>query len=564
MLSESYSWKRFLPFLALYAVYFLGQFMDIMEIDAVQYAVIAWEMAEKNNYLETYQRGGDYLDKPPLLFWVSALAYKIFGVSNFAFRFFPVLLSFLGAYATYRLAKLYYSEQVAYWSALFLASSQAVFLMNHDVRTDNMLTTFVAFSLWQLGAYLKEGKWLNLVGAFVGIGLAMLAKGPIGFVIPILTFGPDILAKRNWKKIFDWKYLIGLAITSLILLPMCVGLYQQFDMHPEKIVNGQQGVSGLKFFFWTQSFGRITGENVWANNPDPFFLVHTTFWSFLPWTAFLVIAYIAETKRILKIGFKKVAENEEIFLWAGYTLTFLALSQSKYQLNHYIYPIYSLGAILTAKHLEKILMWKAKYLHILQIWVAFQLLILMAIVALLGYWVFPLQNWWVMAGILLGFGLALYFFAKIKKDVGNKWVMASFMGILTANFFMNAHFYPTLISRYQSESVVAKKMKNNPQSYDIEKLVVVGEGLMQNSIDFYSQKIIPRVPDVELLSKGKYWLLCDQEVYEKGIRNNKAVKIISQEIFEDFHVSTLSPEFLSPATRSQTLRRTHLLQAEKY
>ncbi len=536
--------------------------MDIMEIDAVQYAVIAWEMAEKNNYLETYQRGVDYLDKPPLLFWVSALAYKIFGVSNFAFRFFPVLLSFIGAYATYQLAKLYYSQQVAYWAALFLASSQAVFLMNHDVRTDNMLTTFVAFSLWQLGAYLKEGKWLNLIGGFAGIGLAMLAKGPIGLVIPILTFGVDILAKRDWKKIVDWKYLLGLLVTACILLPMCIGLYQQFDLHPEKVVNGEQGASGLKFFFWTQSFGRITGENVWANNPDPFFLVHTTFWSFLPWTMFLLIAYIAETRRIFKNGLKKISENEEIFVWAGFTLTFLALSQSKYQLNHYIYPIYSLGAILTAKWFEKLLQWQVKYLRLLQVWVAFQLLIFIIIVGLLGYWVLPLQNWWIMAITLLGFGLALGFYVKIK-DLGNKWVMTLLMGILAVNFFLNTHFYPSLLNKYQSESVIAKKIKHNPKIYDINKFIVLGDGLMQNSIDFYCQKHIPHLSDANALNKGTYWVVCDQEVYEKEVRNNNTLKILSAETFEDFHVSTLSPEFLNPNLRPQTLRKTYLVHLKK-
>lgn len=562
MLSSYHFWKKILPFIALYAVFFVGLPMDIMEIDAAQYAVIAWEMAEKNNYLETYQRGIDYLDKPPLLFWVSALAYKIFGVSNFAFRFFPVLLSFLGAYSTYRLAKLYYSEQVAYWAALFLASCQATFLMNHDVRTDNMLTTFVAFSLWQLGAYLKDGKWLNLVGGFVGIGLAMLAKGPIGFVIPILTFGLDLLAKRAWRNIFDWKYLLGLLIVALILLPMSIGLYQQFDLHPEKTVNGQQGVSGLKFFFWTQSFGRITGENVWANQPDPFFLVHTTFWSFLPWTAFLLIAYIAETKRIFANKLKKIPTNEEIFVWSGYTLTFLALSQSKYQLNHYIYPIYSLGAILTAKWFEKMLHWSSKYLKIIQGWVVFQILVFMLIVGLLGYWVLPLQNWWLAAIILLGFGFALYFFVKIK-DLGTKWVLTLLAGALSVNFFMNAHFYPTLLNKYQSESVIAKKIKNNPAIYDLQKLVVLGEGLMQNSIDFYCQKHIPILPNLASLEKGKYWIICDQKVYEKELANNRTIQILHQEVFEDFHISTLSLEFLNPNTRPQTLRKTYLVNLEK-
>src|SRR6187549_2480350 len=63
---------RYTLFLGLILVgYFLNLFIDVMEIDAAQYAAIAREMADTGNYLQVYHRGQDYLDKPPLLFWIS-------------------------------------------------------------------------------------------------------------------------------------------------------------------------------------------------------------------------------------------------------------------------------------------------------------------------------------------------------------------------------------------------------------------------------------------------------------------------------------------------------------
>src|SRR5690606_20480822 len=93
--------------------------------------------------------------------------------------------------------------------------------------------------------------------------------------------------KKQWRKILDWKYIPGLLITCLVLLPMCIGLYTQYDANPLAEVNGRTGVSGLRFFFWEQSFGRITGENVWKNDAGWFFLTESTLWAFMPYTIFL-------------------------------------------------------------------------------------------------------------------------------------------------------------------------------------------------------------------------------------------------------------------------------------
>lgn len=87
-------------------VYLLGMFrIPLMDIDAAQYASISREMLANKSYLQVYDLGKDYLDKPPMLFWLSALSMKIFGVHDWAYRIPSFLFALLAVYATYRLVK---------------------------------------------------------------------------------------------------------------------------------------------------------------------------------------------------------------------------------------------------------------------------------------------------------------------------------------------------------------------------------------------------------------------------------------------------------------------------
>src|SRR5664279_2787420 len=140
-----------------------GWQIPLMEIDAVQYANISREMLLHKNFYQLYDQGKDYLDKPPMLFWLSSASMWIFGIHDWAYRLPSFLFSILSVYSTYRFALLYYPRRMALLSALVLASSQAIFLINHDVRTDTMLMGWVIFSIWQLAAWFLDKKWLHLL-----------------------------------------------------------------------------------------------------------------------------------------------------------------------------------------------------------------------------------------------------------------------------------------------------------------------------------------------------------------------------------------------------------------
>ena len=405
------NWWLLVPILV---VYLAGMFNDVMEPDAAQYAAMSMEMLDTGNYLEVYYRGEDYLDKPPLIFWASALSFQIFGISNFAYKLPSVLFMLLALFATYRLAKALYNERAGYYSVLVLGTCQAWFTMNQDVKTDNILAGCTVFALWQLVEYNRRNGILHLSLASLGIAGAMLTKGPIGMMIPVLALATDFALKREWKKFFQWQWLVVGVGVMLCLLPMLIGLYQQFDLQAGKKTYNGEITSGLRFYFWTQSFGRLTGESTWRNQSDPFFFVHTFLWSFLPWSMLFLVAFWNQIKQIVKSSFFLTPMQEGITV-GGIIFPFIAFSFSRYKLPHYIFVVYPLIAIVVGVYLFRLLDEQRyarffKSLRITQLIISF---LLIALVMILCIYCFPMTEdaWWIVAIA----GLLLYGDAVIRK-----------------------------------------------------------------------------------------------------------------------------------------------------
>src|ERR1700679_564974 len=117
-------------FVVICIIYLIGFGIDVMDVDAAQYASMSREMLASGHFLQVYDFGRDYLDKPPFLFWVSSLSMKIFGVNNFAYRFPSFLFSLFAIFSTFKFASLYYKKEIAVLAAIVLASCQALFLIN--------------------------------------------------------------------------------------------------------------------------------------------------------------------------------------------------------------------------------------------------------------------------------------------------------------------------------------------------------------------------------------------------------------------------------------------------
>lgn len=526
-------------------IYILGSlFIPLMEIDSVQYANISREMLQNKSFLQIFDQGKDYLDKPPMLFWLSSLSMYFFGINDFAFRLPSILMAILAIYSTYKFTLLYYSNEIAILAALVLASSQAMFLITHDVRTDTMLMAWVILAIWQFAIWLNNRKWHSLIIAFSAVAFGMMTKGPIALMVPIFSFAPHMLIHRNFKMLFRWEYLVGLIIIMILLIPMDIGLYQQFDLHPEKVMYEKTGTSGIRFFYWTQSFGRITGESVWHENDDFFFLFQNLLWGFLPWTLFLISGLISECTRVIRTKFI-VNKNEEWIVLPGFLITYTALGISNYQLPHYIYVVLPFTAIIAAKSLYSLVInWENKFFkNVINGINIFIYILVLAILLVLLLFTFNTNIYFVIASLSV---MSIFFLILMLKKIGAipKVIQFALFTIITTNLLLTIFFYPTLLE-FQLGNAVTKVIRQ--KNIDKTKFYLY-QVYYERSLDFYSNHSFQQVESLNSLKSNDYVLVKNELINQELLTNFNKIEQVST-----FHVSTLNAEFLNPKTRESAL-----------
>ncbi len=532
---------------AIFIVHLSNLFIDVMEIDAAQYAGISLDMFKSGSYLQVYLNGLDYLDKPPLLFWSSCVSFFVFGVSNFSYKFIPFLTLMLGVYATYRFAKLWYSQRAAIFSAIILASSQAFYLMSNDVRTDGLLTGWVIVSVWLITEYLKKKTWRYLIFAAIATGLAMLAKGPIGLVAVGVAIGCDLVLKRQWKEITRPVWVLYLVIIALVLLPMCVGLYEQYDMHPEKVVYGLKGPSGLLFFFWTQSFGRITGDIYWDNGAPLLYFIQTILWDFQPWVLIFFIAIILSLYNLVISKF--TLNRPEYATIGGFLLVFAILSLSHYKLPHYIFLIFPFAAIITADFLDRIDGVLLRTISRIQM----GLILLFFIAVVIGF-VFVFPPHFILVPLLCGALFLVVCIIFLRFYGVEKLVFSTAIMAVSFNAMMSLNFYPQLL-KYQASSAAGKWIQRNNQP----KHPVFFYNTVGFALDFYqNEHATPLIIEqLDTISSGS-WIYTNQEGKDALMQQTNRIFVVMET--PSFSVTLLNANFINKYTRPASVKKCYVLE----
>ena len=544
--------------MALLGVHLIGVFcIPLMDIDAAQYASISREMLERNSFLQIYDLGKDYLDKPPMLFWLSALSMKIFGIYDWAYRLPSFIFLIVALHATFRFAQLKYNQRVAYLAVLILASCQAFFLMAHDVRTDTMLMGWVALSIWLIAKWESSNALPDFVCAMVAIAGGMMTKGPIALVVPVLAFAPQWFFEKKWTYFFKPIYLLGLLMIGILLLPMSWGLYQQFDLHPGKLINNIPIQSGLRFYYWTQSFGRYTGENYYHEMSYPSFLLENMLWSFLPWIFIFILAFAAKGITIFKEGLFKV-QTERISFF-GFLLTYLVLSRSQAQLPHYIFVVFPLAAILTAEYFATLLE-QADRLHKWIKWffgfhLFIFLILLIAMVLIIKIPFGSMDGPW---GLWIFFGTLLIMIriGKTHQSIIQKWIAMSLVLMIGLNIVLNGFFYPHLL-QYQWGNALVKEARE--KKWDIKKAALYKMS-NSNAFHFYGQHIFPVIKDSSELKDGQL-LVVETKPSQQVLLDFPKSTILYQG--NSFSVTLLTLTFLNPKTRAEALTPYVLIELKK-
>ena len=204
-------------------LFHLGSF-GLWEPDEARYAEIAREMLRSGNLLVPHLNYVPYIEKPPLLYWLTTLSFRIFGVSEFAARLPVALSAIAGILATYLFALRAFGRRHAIVAAAILATTPLYALMAQVLTTDMMLTALVTIATFSLYLQRDEGgRWCWI--AYVAMGLAVMTKGPVGAAIPILSMLVWLTLNRELGgAIAKFRAIPGLALTILIAAPWFVAM----------------------------------------------------------------------------------------------------------------------------------------------------------------------------------------------------------------------------------------------------------------------------------------------------------------------------------------------------
>ncbi|MGN6567441.1 MAG: ArnT family glycosyltransferase [Flavipsychrobacter sp.] len=542
----------FWVFIVLAVLYFSAIRVDTMDVDASQYAEMSREMMKSGDYLHVYDRGHDYLDKPPFLFWVSSASMKVFGANNLGFKLPSILFALLALYATYRLTRRLYDEKKAPMAARILGPCQGFFLMTNDVRCDTILMSWVITAIWFIKEWdiTRKLYWLLLSAAAIAFG--MMTKGPIALMVPVFCFASDWILKREWGKLFKPQYILAIIVIAVLLIPMSIGLYQQFDMHPEKLIDGKHNTSGLRFFYWSQSFGRITGESPWQNSVDMSFLLSNMLWSYLPWILLFLVGLVIN---VIELFRQKLRLNpaQEWISTGGFILTYLALGSSRYQLPHYIFVAFPLASIVTAKLLKDF--FEGRYRKVFAVMKPVQTVIaaLLFIGALLTVtYVFHLG---VTPVIIWAVSLVIWLYITFKKQLPGKLLWISAAGILLVNILLTNFFYYNLL-KYEVGATAGRYIKT--QNINADKVFAYRMKDPINALPFYANGVIQKSDTpLTVLPKVDYVLTMDSGLNELQMKGYKYDIAYQGKLFK---VSELTPEFLNPNTRDKATSNYYVLK----
>lgn len=319
------------------------------DVDAVQ-AQIARNMLTSGDWVIAHLDGVPYLEKSPLVYWLMAGSYRIFGVHDWAARIPIAFAAVLLAWVTYRYGRwAFFEESAGYYAGIVLATCIGLFLFTRILIPDVMLTltTCLAFWSFQRATDPEEQQprlWAAILA--VSLGLGVMLKALIALVVPAggifvyLLLTRQLFSRELWKRL---HVLSGAAIFLLIAAPWHVIAtlrmppYLKFTMHA--------GPGEYRGFFWfyfmnehVLRFLNLRYPRDYDTVPRPLFWLLHLVW-FFPWSVYF--------PRVLRENFKPTDRAGRTRLlalcWAGFLMLFFTFSTTQ---EYYSMPIYPALALL--------------------------------------------------------------------------------------------------------------------------------------------------------------------------------------------------------------------------
>jgi len=318
------------------------------DVDAVQ-AQIARNMITSGDWVTARLDGVIYLEKAPLIYWMVAISYKIFGVHDWAARI-PIALSAIAlCWLTAAFGIWAYGKRAGFYAGLCMATCVGLWLFTRVLIPDVMLTFTVALAMWALARVLDDDEanprtWAYVLAASLGTGL--LLKSLIGVVFPVaagliyLAITHQLFSARTWKRLHPFAgTLIILAIAAPWHVLATLRNPPYFDFSMRSVPGEYHGF--LWFFFINEQLLRFLNLRYprdYNTVPRLYFWLFHLAWLF-PWSVYF--------PAVAKLSYKPVDRagktNLLALCWIGFILIFFTFSTTQ---EYYSMPCYPAMALL--------------------------------------------------------------------------------------------------------------------------------------------------------------------------------------------------------------------------
>ena len=324
------------------------------DVDAVQ-AQIARNMFASGDWVTARLNGIAYLEKSPLIYWMMAVSYRVFGVHDWAARLPLVLAVVLLCWVTYRFGCWAFNNEAGLYAGIALATSAGLFLFTRILIPDAMLTLAITGAIWAWFRLLEPDRepalrWSMLLGACLGIGL--LLKGLIAIVFPLAAGLTYMAITRQSISADAWRRLrlgIVAAVTSAIAAPWHV--LATFRNPPYLVFSMHSGPGEYHGFFWfyfinehVLRFLNLRYPRDYNTVPRLWFWLLNLVWIF-PWSVYLLACGTGLFQRDSRPGRARLM----LLCWIGAVMLFFTFSTTQ---EYYSMPIYPALALLVGAALS--------------------------------------------------------------------------------------------------------------------------------------------------------------------------------------------------------------------
>ena len=358
----------------------------LMDVDESRYVSMSKDMFNSKDFMTLYLNKEFFFEKPPLYFWSECLSFGLWGKITEATARFPVALyGTLTCFMLYFVGRKVVSRTFGVVSSLILATSLEFLILAKFAILDIVLAACATISLcFGILTYFVEEKnkkymwWLF----YIFSGLAVMAKGIPGFVVPFGSMFFISLYSKNFKEIFKPQYfIVGFILFFAITLPWHIAM---LNMHDPLFFNE---------YVMKHHVARFLGSNELGRQQPFYFYLLTVLWGFFPWIISALTIFI---RKLIKrdFGFRGDNSAKTLMTYAAISAIFILIffSSSKTKLVTYILPIYPMLAMLAG------LIWtnyieRGEYSYLINktVYIAGSIFITASIVAMFTQYFLPQQ-----------------------------------------------------------------------------------------------------------------------------------------------------------------------------